>query len=663
MSPDNKKRSNILKKGGILLLSGIVATGILLDPAGIYRRSDSSYAVNEVASETEEQVNKAFPKISRSSSGNKLTKDETVYVIMDSDGNENETVVSEWLKNPEELDQINDETTLTDIENTNGDEKFSQDGNDLVWDAKGNDIKYTGKTDESMPVSMEISYYLNGEEVSASEIAGQSGDIEIHFDYFVNSHDRVTSNGKGYEITHPYVLASGVMFDKDHFTDIEVNNGKVVSEGESTICLGIALPGLKESLSLEKDTLDIPESVVIKATTDKFAIDGTYTIAMTGLLDDLDISTGDATDKIDELEDAFGKLSDASSELVKGSGKLAKGTDALTDGTSKLKKGTSTLKKGTTNLKTGTSKLSDGTSKLKKKSGTLATGIKKLYGGSKMLSTGTTELKQGTGQAVEGAKALNDGLSQLSGNSEAINAGTAQIEATVFESATAQLQATLIQGGMPAEQASAFKLTPSTYSQVLEKLKQAVPDHKDAFDATKASLDGVEQYVAGVKAYTEGVDKSAAGSGEFYTKLQALDQGADKVDKGASDMNKGLSTLSDNIPALKKGIKQLDDGASELDSGAGELNKGVSTLKKGAKALDKGAGTLDKGMDTLALGVKKFDKEGIKKLVSSFDTDKLDDMLGRFDAVAKASKKSSFVGGAPEKMKGESKIIFKTAKI
>ncbi|MBQ3281099.1 MAG: hypothetical protein IJH41_01710 [Eubacterium sp.] len=606
----------------IIVITGVMIRNTAADREGFDGGDGAVTYAEEVAKKTQDSVESAFPDITvKQDDADTLRKDETVYVIMDADGNETERVVSEWLKNPEKLDTIKDMTDLTDISNTNGDETFEQKGKKLTWAAGGNDIKYTGTSSADLPVSVEVTYYLDGEQVSASEIAGQSGDVEIHFDYGVNARDRITSGGSGFDLTHPYIMASGVVLDNDIFSDVEVSTGRVMSESGSSVCLGIALPGMQDNLALSSDMIDIPESVVIKASTTGFKIDGTYTVALTGLLENIDTDTSEVTDKFSELESALGKLSDASSKLVKGSRKLASGADTLSDGTSKI---------------------SGGTSKLEKSSKKLASGVSKLTSGSKKLASGTSKIKDGSAAAEKGAKQISDGLDQLSQNSEALNEGTKQIESSVFASATAQLQAMLVAGGMPEEQAAKYVLAPSSYADVLGQLSEALPDYKEAFGQVKASLDSVEKYVGSVKAYTDGVDQISAGADQLSSSMSQLTAGAEAVDEGAGQVYSGLNSLSSKMPELKKGISQLNSGAEKIDSGAGQLAAGA---------------------DTLADGIAKFDKQGIKKLTGSLDTDEITDILDRLDAVFKASGRRHFMGGAPKNIQGDSRIIFKTGAV
>ena len=611
--------AGVLIRNGDLLKGGFLADGAKTVKETL-KNGDVSYA--EVAKKTQDSVESAFPDITvNSGDADSLRKDETVYVIMDADGAETERIVSEWLKNPEKLDSIEDESDLEDIKNTNGDETFKQDGSRLTWAAEGNDIKYTGTSDGVLPVSVKVTYYLDGEKVSASEIAGKSGDIEIHFDYSVNARDRVTSGGTGYDLTHPYIMASGVVLDNDKFSDVEVSTGRVMNESGSSVCLGIALPGMQDDLALSRDMIDIPEDVVIKATTTDFTIDGTYTVALTGLLENIDTDTGEITDKLSELESALGKLKGASSKLVKGSKALSGGADKLSGGTSTL---------------------ASGTSKLQKNSKKLAGGVSKLASGSKKLASGTAGIKDGTAKAEEGAKQISSGLDQLSSNSEALNEGTKQIEGSVFSSATTQLQAMLVAGGMPEEQAAKYVLTPSSYSDVLEQLSKAIPDYAEAFGQVKGSLDSVEKYVGSVKAYTDGVDQISEGADQLSSSMGKLTKGAEEVNEGAGQIYGGLNSLSEKMPELKKGIKQLDSGAKQLDSGAGQLASGA---------------------DTLAGGIAKFDKQGIRKLAGSLDASEITDVLDRLDAVSEASGYRHFMGGSPEDIQGDSRLIFKTGAV
>ena len=457
----NEKRNEFGRKAGVLSLSLVLAVSLGLGVNAYAGRPASA----ETKTATQKAVEKNFPEIARQTAAKTsvkqgtVPKDETVYVVMDADGGSSEVTVNEWLKGLQK-GEVKDTSTLKGVENVSGDEKFSQDGDALTWTSKGRDIQYKGSADASdLPVTVAVSYYLNGKKVSASEIAGKSGNVEIHFDYSVNRMEITGSGGNGYTIPHPYTMASGVMLDDDHFSDVTVSTGKAVNDGSKTVVVGIAFPGLKDSLGLNTASLDIPESVVVKAKTDKFTMDGTYSVALSGLLADLDTGSASSkvTSKVEELESGLTELSDASKELVNGTNKL---------------------KEGTASLKDGTSQLSDGTGPLAKGAGSLITGADKLNVGAAQLYAGTQKLVTGGSKLQTGANELNAGLGKLSANSETLRSATDQLENSIFTMVTQTLQETLktqyIAAGMSEDDAkkavSDVVLTPKDYTQKLSEV-------------------------------------------------------------------------------------------------------------------------------------------------------------------------------------------------
>lgn len=668
-----------------------------------------SFAENEpeTRTETQEAIEKEYPNLLASSdSEGEMFKEETAYVVMDADGNVTKTSVAEWLRNGKSQDKINDVSSLKDIENTANDKSFTQDGNKLVWDAGGSDIKYKGNTDKELPVKVNVSYYLDGQKMSASEIAGQKGHVEIRFSYKVN--DSVESGG--YTFKTPFTMASGVLLDDEHFTDIEVEGGKVIDDGSKCVCLGIAFPNLKSNLNTDISALDIPESVSIKAYTDKFEIDGTYTVALSGMFADMDLSdTGSLQDKVSELKGAMNQLSSASNQLVSGAseladgaatldskaGELKAGAGSLSSGSAELSSGAKSLSDGSTQLAQGTQKaldgtksLKDGTGALKSGSSDLADGTSQLKEGSAALSTGTSQLKDGTDALAQGAKALEEGYGQIKEGMTSLDAGLQSLSSEGSNGEAIVGASNKYQKGM------------DDYAAALDAMIAAETD-----GATKAKLQGLrdqlpmpDQYISAVKEYVDGVDNAYAGEqqvskglDQLGSKLPALKEGIAGVQTGAADLDngakalaKGASDANDGAAKLKAGAKGLDDGVAALNKGASDLNSGASNLKDGAGKLQAGADELSSGAGQLADGTAEFKKgtaklaggaetlydgmyvfnrDGIQKLVSSLSEMDIDNMIARLNALSDASVKADFIGGKADDMKGESKIIFKSGAV
>ncbi|SCZ80850.1 hypothetical protein [Pseudobutyrivibrio xylanivorans] len=365
-------------------------------------------------------------------------KVETVYVTADANGAVNDVIVSEWLKNDEAAAALDDTTELKNIVNVKGSETYKDDGDgNIVWDAEGSDIYYQGTTDKQLPVKMKITYTLDGKKISPEKLAGKSGKVTIRFEYENNSKQTVDVKGKDVEVYTPFAMVSGMMLDADKFSNVEVSNGKVISDGGKTIVMGVALPGLKESLDISDDKwdkLDDAEEIKgrlsnyfeITADTTDFELGMTITMASSDLLSDFGVTDLSGSDKLKDLKDDMEELNDGSNELVDGTAKLKDGTTDLTDGTKKLYDGAGDLKDGTQKLYDGSAKLKDGAGSLSSGAGTLFDGIKKytdgvskVNDGAGKLASGASELHNGTSAFVKGMK--DAGLGQQSSNSEGIN--------------------------------------------------------------------------------------------------------------------------------------------------------------------------------------------------------------------------------------------------
>lgn len=653
-----RKLNNKIKKIGAPILAGVLAcsTALFYVPQ-----------MNAVHADTEKSINENFPEMLKTAQTG--DKSETVYAVMDADGNTTDVSVSEWLKNEGKSNNLSDYSNLKNIKNTSGDEKMSRDGNKLVWAAKGKDIHYTGDYDGELPVKVKVSYYLNGTKVSADEIAGKKGNVKIRFDYDIN--DSVKENG--YSLTRPYAIVSAVVLSNDNFTNVTVNNGKAVNDGNSTAVVGIALPGMSDNLQI--DELNIPDHVTINAKTTNFEIDGTYTVADSGFMNDVDTTKlDDATGQIDELESALDKLSDASKKLVDGSSKLAKGANKLANSSAQIEEGTETLKDGTESMKNGSKDLKAGTGDLKQGTGDLKTGVKDLSDGADKLVAGAQDLSSGTIQMKEGTEALNssvngaDGLAGDNGSAKKLSAGAARVDAGIKQmgetlaAQNAKLAQTAksisdnldgvntkkvnsadvdnaLKTAIEAAEASGDEDTINALKNAKEKLgtyETNVNDAVSSVNADKQKIDAANQAAKGM------YQNIAASSNDDLKKLQ---DGADELKAGTQALDTAVNvggTKADGtkVPSLSKAVAGLNSGAAQLDAGVngytdkdGKFHPGAllglqslqagikvdtkdkTSLVTGVNKLDAGANKLDAGTTKLANGAVQVDA-GAGKLVT-----------------------------------------------
>lgn len=370
----------------------------------------------------------------------KISKDETVYVLTGADGSVKKIIVSDWLKNELGSASVADKSDLSDIENVKGDESYTINGDNMtVWDAQGNDIYYQGNIQKELPVGLSVRYYLDGKSVSPEELKGKSGKVTIRFDYENRQYETVQINGVNQRIYVPFAMLTGMILDNDTFQNVQITNGKLVNDGDRTVVVGLAFPGLQENLNLSRDDLSIPDSVEITADVTNFSLGMTVTLACNDLfsqLGDVDLTSLDSTSAVDQLTGAMDQLLSGSSALYEGlstlldkSGELVSGVEELAQGAAAIKSGADSVDDGAAQLKAGLADLSSGLNTLSANSESLNSGAKQVF--NSLLETAATQIR---------AKGLNVPDLTIENYAEELNALIKSLdETTVYETALKQV--------------------------------------------------------------------------------------------------------------------------------------------------------------------------------------------------------------------------------
>lgn len=383
---------------GVLTIA-LVGTGIGATAVFAEKNSTAVTAEADSTTDSSKDADDIADKLMDSVSlkDNDADKDESVYLISDANGNVNKTIVVDHLKNKDKKDTLEDASNLSDIENVKGKEKFTQSGDKLTWQTGGKDIYYQGTATAEPPVTQKVTYYLDGKEISPEDLAGKSGKVKIRFDYTNTTSYTETVNGEKQTVSVPFAAITGLVLG-DGFENIEVTNGKAEVSDSSSVVLGYALPGLKDSLGIKDKDLDgdvnIPEYMEMTADVENFSMPA----AMTFVVNASDYVSTDGIDTSD-LDDMINDLKDASTQLQDGSKTLAEGTDTLADGLSTLQSKLGTFASGVGTLQSGLKTYTDGVS-------TLSGGLNKLNSNVPTLSNGITTLNSS-------AKSLNDGVALL----------------------------------------------------------------------------------------------------------------------------------------------------------------------------------------------------------------------------------------------------------
>lgn len=430
----------------------------------------------------------------------KISKDETVYVLTGADGSVKKIIVSDWLKNELGSASVADKSDLSDIENVKGDESYTINGDNMtVWDAQGNDIYYQGNIQKELPVGLSVRYYLDGKSVSPEELKGKSGKVTIRFDYENRQYETVQINGVNQRIYVPFAMLTGMILDNDTFQNVQITNGKLVNDGDRTVVVGLAFPGLQENLNLSRDDLSIPDSVEITADVTNFSLGMTVTLACNDLfsqLGDVDLTSLDSTSALDQLTGAMDQLLSGSSALYEGlstlldkSGELVSGVEELAQGAAAIKSGADSVDDGAAQLKAGLADLSSGLNTLSANSEALNSGAKQVF--NSLLETAATQIR---------AKGLNVPELTIENYAEELNTLIKSLdETTVYETALKQVT-DAVEAQRPVitqkvteavRQQVETKVAAAVRQQVTEKVTAAVQQQ-----VTATVTDTVQQQVA-----------------------------------------------------------------------------------------------------------------------------------------------------------------------
>ena len=649
----------------MLASSMAVVVGAGLIGTCAYEDSIKAHAQEVNVQKLEETAQQALGDSTVEEDGN-LYKDESVYVKADASGKVNETTVTEWLKNPNN-GKTEDVTELQNVENVKGDETYTTGSEGSVsWKSEGKDIYYQGTTDKELPVDVEITYTLDGKEVAAKDLKGKDGKLEMKVQYTNKSKETVDVSGESVEMYTPFAMVTAMMLPSDEYTNVTIDHGKIVSDGDKNIVVGLGFPGLEENLNLEsKDIdIDIPDSFTITADVKNASVGPTMTVASSDVLEQFGL---DEVDSFDDLSDSVVELENAAEQLTDGSAKAADGSSALAEGSNTLATGAGTLADGTSALATGVKTLADGVNTLNSKSGDLTKGVSDLASGvndytggvsalsdgSSKVSAGAESLKNGLATAQTGIEGLAAGVGTLKGGFEgdgtqnnpgannlangtvqaigststaidnlaslitqmAGNQGTVEAKATVTgkDEAVEAAVNQLVSAGIVTEEnkkscAAAIRTAVDDHISAEARVtsEKASSDPTEAITAAKTAVGTASAYAAGLQtnvgALYEGTKTVQSGVEDLKKGNSQLAAGAKDLADGTSALASGASTLNDKSGLLVAGTSKLKEGGNQLATGVGQLAAGASAAVTGAGEVAKGAGALKTGADTLADG-------------------------------------------------------------
>ena len=636
------------------------------------------------------------------------SKSETVYSNLDSNGKAYKTIVSTQLTNEDKSDEITDISNLLNIENTNGDETFKKEGNQIVWDSNGNNIYYKGESDKQLPVECKITYELNGEEISAEELKGKSGNVKIKINYTNNEKHIVSINGKQVTMYTPFIIVAGTKIDNAKNKNIQITNGKIVDNGESTLAVGIAMPGMQENIGISKSKIDIPEEIEISMETEDFEMGNIIAVvAVKGIDEDLTSDLNSMYSQINELANASNEILAGANQLKEGTSELVSGVDQLKDGTGAAYAGSKQIKdeveESTKNLKNDNTPAIDSKTleAIKAQAMQIATLSDEQKAGiaaqAKAAATLSDEQKAGIAAQAKGGAKLTDAqkagiAAQAKAAAKLTDAQKAEIAAqakltdeqkakitaqakagaeftetqktAIIEQAQKKYTETLTEAEkqliLTVAQNTAYQTATTTALAVAESTAEATA-LKVAQSVAESTAEATALKVA--QSVAESTAEATAQTVAQSTATQTAETTALTVAQSTATQTAGATATQTATQvgnqAKQKFTNQVVSQMSTLGTALDELTNGLANIDNGVSALSVGTNKLDSGALQLANGVKTFNEQGISKINNLVNGD-LRNIASRVEKMNELANEYNNYAGIQNGMTGEVKFIMIT---
>ena len=474
-----------------------------------------------------------------------VEKNETVYVILNYDGNIEDERVVNWVHGTSKEDYWTDYGEYLTISNMLSEEMPMIEGDKIIWSMSSlqkGDLYYQGTTDKELPVDISITYLLDGKEICGEELAGKSGILKIIFrveNKLIETEpikyiDYENNPGQYYEEYYtPLLVQISLKADLNIFSDIVAEDGtKVVIGEEMNISFG-SYPYPEDEFIVEMKGKNIeldPISITIIPKEIPFP------------------DLGDSEEGLIEMVDGLNEMENGVSEIIEGLDEMIGEADSFENGSMDLVNAISEINHGAYSLKNNSIDIDKGFSGL-------LSGIKDLQKESVSLVSGLIEVDQG----LAGILTYHTNLVAIAEGLVSSDPSNPTYQQLLAISQEEQVALTSISAGLN-------QLT----------------------DGISFLPDGINQLYDGQKKLSDGWNDYSDGLSELYDGTQQL---YDETKDFPNDINK----LVDGVVEIRDGTSKLtDDGIVEIKNGVIES---INDLRK-AKALENKTNNLAKNYNS-----------------------------------------------------------------
>lgn len=470
--------------------------------------------------------------------GKYTTKDEVIYGKLDANGaTKNMYVVNSFhLTKPGQFidyGQYSDVRNLTDLSDIDNSDK-----NKVQFEAE-EDFYYQGELQsQSLPWDISITYLLDDQEIHPDQLAGQSGNLEIHIN--TNENKKIDSLFFDY-----YLLQISASFDPLVFSNIQAPKGTEANEGKNKVVSFNVMPAQEEDIIISARVKDFEmDPIDITAVPANLGIDGPDT---------------------DELADDMQELADAIKDV--------------NGGVADFKNGISELHTGATELSNGSTEFQNGLNELNQSSGELVSGSEEILNALQQVNAAIDDapempdldnLDQLPNGLREMAKELRDFSETLDELKDAVNDIP---EDSITDEELEKVYEVLEKSEAEEEVTNVVAQLKVVYdaAQIAREINKQIPE--DLADLNKNLAKQLDNIADSIDTTMDGL-----------TDLDALD-----------DLQDGIASMSSEYQLFHNGFVTYTDGVSSLAGSYGELNAGTKELTDGVSELENGASTLHEG--------------------------------------------------------------------
>jgi putative membrane protein len=534
--------------------------------------------------------------------------------------------------------------------------------------------------DKKIPLTIAVTYLLNGKEVAPGKVVGASGDLEVRYrveNVTATSQQISFDDGTGQQVTKDAqvvipMVGSLTTVLPSTFTDVSSAQANMAGDGRggTKLSFTMTLFGPIGSATAEFGyTARIKDGQVPAASISALPVSPLDSPSFKGGAESYKggADTGvQLTAGATEIDANLLKLRDGASQLLAGLIQLRDGADQLNaglagsaaPGAAKLSAGASAAAAGANQLKDGLYKINAGATKLAAGASDAKDGAKKLAAGSKQVAGGLHEAGAKAPELIGGLNQVRDGLTSL-------DAGLAKLSAGVSSAGSDPKVAQLF-AGISAAQAAVSpggKLYNGTLlltcgldnsqtgcpagpavKQGLQQLQTDLGGSLTALETvlgcdgttcTQVSADTLPAAVGPVPSGTpastaaaliingvKGKMSAPLGSGglaDLYKGVDDLVAGTHEMRCGMSAATAGCPAVDPTAPPMATGLSLISDGVSTLlGTIASSVSVGVGTPASGPATLRGGVAALQGGVDQISAGGTAL-IEGLSQLGAGAD--------------------------------------------